>query len=92
MTRAHKNPGMQRIRNSKGQGLVEYLLLVSLIAVATMGVVRALSHTVTAKFATVGAQIAGDKKTYKGESNFNQYVRKKDMANFFEHAASDSKD
>ena len=76
-------------RKHRGQGLVEYLLLVSLIAVATMGVVRALSHTVSAKFATVGAQIAGDKKAYKGETNFNQYVRKKDMANFFEQAASE---
>ena len=77
------------LKNCRGQSLVEYLLLVSLIAVATMGVVRALSHTVSAKFATVGAQIAGDKKAYKGETNFNQYVRKKDMANFFEQAASE---
>lgn len=84
-----KPPRLRLIKNPSGQGTVEYLLLVALIAVGTMGVLRALSHTISAKFATVGAQIAGEKKTYRGETDFNQYVRKKDMGNFFDHAASE---
>lgn len=82
---------MKTVRNQRGQSLVEYLMLVALIAVGTMGVVRAVSYTVSAKFATVGAQIAGEQKSYKGETDFNQYVRKKDMGDFFNHAASSEK-
>lgn len=92
MTIKDEAPSLQSVRNDQsGQSLVEYLLLVALIAVGTMGVVRAVSYTVSAKFATVGAQIAGDQKSYKGETDYNQYVRKKDMGDFFSHASSEKK-
>ena len=38
--------------NQRGQGLVEYLIIVALMAVATIGIVRVLGQTVSAKFAS----------------------------------------
>jgi pilus assembly protein Flp/PilA len=47
-------------RNSqRGASLVEYALLVALIAVVAIAAVRTLGTTVSAQFATINAQMQG---------------------------------
>ncbi len=77
---------MTRFKNKKGQGLVEYLIIMSLMAVATMAIMRVLSQTVEVKFARVTQALQGEKaKTNiplpKIESS---HVKKKDMSDFFQ--------
>ncbi len=74
--------------NNKGQGLVEYLLIVALMAIASIGVVRVMNQTITAKFATVTHALQGKKKSIQVEAIETSDYKKKDMKNFFDGVAS----
>ncbi len=74
-----KNP----VKNQSGQGLIEYLILVAILAVGTMAAVRLIGQSLNVKFAKVaqslGADINGTLATPKASaSSFN----KKDLRNF----------
>jgi Flp pilus assembly pilin Flp len=73
----------RKARNTSGQGLVEYLILTALLAVATMGVVRLLGHSVSAKYADVVNAVQGEtaRKTELQKVDENHY-RKRDMSDF----------
>lgn len=73
------------LKNQKGQGLVEYLIMVALMAVATMGIVRMLSHTTNIQFARITSTLQGGKSNVKFEVEKveTKHFRKKDMSNFF---------
>lgn len=81
---------LKRLKNKKGQGLVEYLIIVAIMAVGTMAIMRIMNQTVAVKFARVTKTLQG------GESkvNFNQptieeeHFKKRDMSNFFHGASS----
>jgi len=47
------------IKNNKGQGLIEYLIIVALIAVAAIGIMQSLQKTVNSQFANVTNAIGG---------------------------------
>jgi Flp pilus assembly pilin Flp len=75
-----------------GQGLVEYLLLTSLMAVAAMSVVRVMSHSVNAKFAQVTESIQGkDPGAVKFESVVSADYEKRDMSDFMTGATKSKK-
>lgn len=77
------------LKNSKGQGLVEYVILVALIGVATMGLVRTLQHTVNVNLANTTEALAGRKEgKFKHETVSEDQVRKKDFTDFMNGAAS----
>lgn len=76
------------IRNQKGQGLVEYLLLVALMAVATMGVVRLLNHSINGKFVQIIDSIQGrESSRVRFESPQESDYKKKDMSDFMQGSA-----
>jgi len=78
--------------NEAGQSLIEYLLLTSLMAVATMGVMRVMSHSVNAKFAQITESIQGkDPGEVKFDSVVGADYEKKDMSNFMEGATKGKK-
>jgi len=73
--------------NQRGQGLVEYLVIVALMAVATMAIMRTLNHNVTVNFARIAAVLDGN----RGEAIKTESVRatdydKRDMSDFFHGA------
>lgn len=72
-----------------GQGLVEYLILVSLIAIGSVAILRTLSQNIKYNYARVaeglGAEVEGNKAAAKVGSS--QYDRK-DLKNFFNGARS----
>ena len=71
-------------KKQKGQSLVEYLMLVALMGVATLGVVRLLGHTVSGKFAQVVQSLNGTQK--QGSVEFkkveSRHYEEKDMSSF----------
>lgn len=81
---------MTLFKNNKGQGLVEYLIIMALMAVATMAIMRVLSQTVEVKFAKVTEALQGR----KAQSNIQMstietsHVKKKDMSDFFNGSIS----
>lgn len=82
------NPKYQK-KSIRGQSLVEYLILVALMAVASVGIVRLLNHTVTAQFAKVTRVLQGDTSTpVKIEKVDESLFKKKDMGDFIRGGAS----
>jgi Flp pilus assembly pilin Flp len=51
--------------NEKGQGLVEYLVLVCLVAVAAIGVVSVVGQNIKARYATISSALRGDPNVKK---------------------------
>lgn len=81
---------MQSIKNQKGQGLVEYMIIVALMAVATMGIMRVLSQTTSGKLANITQSLQGGKAslTVEFERVDKDDIRKKDMSDFFNGSRS----
>lgn len=83
---------LKRIYNQNGQGLVEYLILTALLAIATMGVVRLLGHSVSARYADVVNAVQGrDAPKVDSEQVAERHYKKRDMGDFMRGAASSSR-
>ncbi len=78
------------MRNQRGQGLVEYVILVALVGVATILMVRKLQHTVVVNMANITHALQSDKN--KRRESFERVepddVRKKDFTDFMNGASS----
>jgi Flp pilus assembly pilin Flp len=68
--------------NKKGQSLTEYLVLVALISIGTLGIVRVLSQTISAKLASITLALQGKKKAIKVEEVKPAHYKKKDLKDF----------
>jgi Flp pilus assembly pilin Flp len=69
--------------SQQGQGLVEYLIIVALIGVATIAVMKVVGQNVKAQFARVALAIEGrNTKVEYSEVRESQY-RERDMSDFF---------
>jgi Flp pilus assembly pilin Flp len=82
-----------QMKNQKGQGLTEYLILVAILAVASIGIVRVFGQTITSQFTNITYAIQGNAKeikptTIKVDKSLHS---NKDLSNFFESAASKNK-
>ena len=51
--------------NKQGQGLIEYLILIALMGVATIGIIRTLNQTVKSRFANATYALQGQKSKSK---------------------------
>ena len=85
---------MTILMNKKGQGLVEYLIIMALMGVACMGIMRVMSQTVEVKFGQVTQSLQGEEArttaTLQVEQIELDHVKKKDMSDFF-HGSKSSK-
>lgn len=72
-----------KMRNQKGQALMEYLILVCLMGVACIGTVRLLQNTVNVNFANAVNTLQGGKSANKRHEKVEDSdVKKKDFSNF----------
>lgn len=81
----------KKIKKQKGQGLIEYLILVALMGVATIGVIRVLNQTIKSRFASAVYALQGKPKKVRTESLKEQNYTKSDLSNFMNGAASKNK-
>ena len=79
----HTDTPTSSVVNERGQGLVEYLIVVALMAVASIAVVRTLGQVVQTRFAFVAAGLQGDKHPSKVRIDPSVHKRK-NMGNFFD--------
>lgn len=80
------------INNQNGQGLIEYLILTALMAIAAMGVVRIMGHSVSARFTDITNALQGyEREKTKVEQVEKRHYRKKDMSDFMNGAVSEDK-
>lgn len=78
-------------RKDKGQGLIEYIILVAIIAVASIGIVRSLGQVTYTQFANITQAMQGKagRKLDTGAINSNLY-KKKDLSDFTSNSSDGS--
>lgn len=81
---------MKLIKNQRGQGLIEYLILVALMGVATIGIIRILNGSVQAQFANVINAIQGSRSQARMPTLRDTDYQKKDFGTFMNGTASRS--
>ena len=81
---------MKILLQKKGQSLVEYMIIVALMAVSTMGIVRILGQTTNVKLTKIIHSLQGGKAsiTVEAEKVDEKDLRKKDMSDFFQGSRS----
>jgi len=83
----------KQIKSNKGQGLVEYLIIVAIVAVGSIAVIKAVGGNINVQFANVVQALDGKshKKIDSYEATKSMY-EKKDFSNFFEGAVNSKDD
>lgn len=78
-------------KSQKGQGLIEYIIIVALVAVSAMAVVRVVSKNVQVQFANIAKALGGgnDNQIQAENVDVSMYT-KKDLSNFLKGATSNS--
>lgn len=78
----------RKTKNEKGQGLIEYLIIVALIAVACIGIMRSLQNTVSVQYANIVHSLQGGKtKVRKAEKTTESLYKKKDLSTFMKNSS-----
>jgi len=80
---------MERNKNNSGQALLEYLLLVALMAVASFGVIKLLNHSVRGKFVQAIDAIQGrESSRVRFDRPEEGDYKKRDMSDFMRGASN----
>ena len=77
--------------SQRGQGLIEYLILVALMGVATIGIVRTLNQTVKSRFANAIYALQGRNQKAKTHNMKKEEYQRSDLSNFMSGSASADK-
>ncbi len=75
----------KKIKSNRGQGLIEYLILVALIAVGTIGVVKVVGQNVTKQYENINRAL-GAKKAEKLQMDnaADSQLNRKDLSTFMD--------
>ena len=74
------------ILNSAGQGLIEYLIIVSIMAISTIGIISLMGQTVKSKFGSITSSLQGKTQKLGPTSVDPSLYQKSDLGNFFENS------
>lgn len=73
------------LKNKKGQGLVEYLIIVAIVAVGAIGVIKVVGGNINVQFANVAQALGGTSSEKKQAHAVTESLyKKKDFSDFFE--------
>jgi Flp pilus assembly pilin Flp len=79
------------IKNQKGQGLIEYLIIVAIVAVGSIAVIKVVGANIDVQFANVAQALGGtDSKKKDAYKVTEGLYKKKDFSNFFEDSVNSS--
>lgn len=74
---------MKKLKNQKGQSLVEYLIIVALVAVSSIVMMRAVGQNINVQFAKIAKSLGGDVEGKpKAAAVSAQMYEKRDLRNF----------
>ncbi len=80
---------MKILKNHRGQSLIEYLVLVCLIAVGSMAVIRVVGKNVRVQFANVSRALGGEGELATEKVSTDDYS-KRDFSDFMKGAGQNS--
>lgn len=73
------------IKNQKGQGLIEYIILVALIAVTTIGVVKVVGKNVATQYENINRSLgAKNSQSLQIQNASGNSLKQKDLSNFMD--------
>jgi Flp pilus assembly pilin Flp len=81
-----KEEQMEKLKNSKGQSLIEYLILVAVIAIGSIGIVRGLGHTILVRYANITNALQNKSPELQPEAVNAVDYQKKGLDDFFKSA------
>ncbi|HND84451.1 MAG TPA: Flp family type IVb pilin [Pseudobdellovibrionaceae bacterium] len=84
-----KNIYRKLFRSQRGQGLTEYIIIVALIAVGSIGLVRLVGGNINTQFGKVANALAGQNSRLNARTASQDDVRQKNLSNFMTGATSD---
>ncbi len=74
---------MNPLKNKRGQSLIEYVILVALVGVATTFMVRKLQHTILVNLANINHALQSDEKRKSSFERIDESeLKKRDFTNF----------
>lgn len=76
------------MRSQSGQGLIEYIILVALVAVAAIGFVRVFQNNLNTQLANVANALSGKEIRQRTGETIPADFKKKDFGNFMNGAIS----
>lgn len=79
---------MKTLCNKRGQGLVEYMILIALMAGAAIVAMRYLSHTVNGKITEIVNTLQGKPPGVTYDAPEESVYKRKDLGNFLNGAAT----
>lgn len=80
------------LKNKKGQGLIEYLIIVAIVAVGSIAVIKTVGANIDVKFATVAQALGGTQtQQVKAHEVTESMYKKRDFSDFFEGSVNSSK-
>ncbi|WP_413585322.1 Flp family type IVb pilin [Bdellovibrio sp. HCB274] len=77
------------IKNNKGQGLIEYLIIVAIVAVGSIAVIKLVGANIDVQFANVAKALGGESGKIAAKEVTDGVYKKRDFGNFFEDAVND---
>ena len=80
------------LKNNKGQGLVEYLIIVAIVAVGSIAVIKTVGGNINVQFANIAQALGGNGSQEISAHKVSETMyRKKDLGSFFEGSVNASK-
>lgn len=76
------------LQNKNGQGLIEYLMLTALIAVATIGVVKVVGYNLGKKYENINRALGARGEALNAVNASDNAIAQKDLSNFLDGAKS----
>lgn len=81
------------LQNERGQGLIEYLVIVALVAVAGITIMKVIGQNIRAQFARVAYVIQGESpKDVKINAVRASQYKSRDMSDFFRGTTTRAQD
>jgi pilus assembly protein Flp/PilA len=80
---------VKRPRKTHGQGMTEYILLVALLAIATIGVIKLFGDNIRGLFGASADALAGETLVTSGNRIAGENLKKKDLKSFGQNDAAD---
>ncbi len=81
-----------RFKALQGQSLTEYLILLALIAVASIGIVQTLGHNIQSRLSVISDRLINKKSQAGGRASRRQDYTLKDLHNFQMTGGGDEND
>lgn len=74
-------------KKQKGQSLTEYLILVALVAVSSIGIIRMLGQTTRAQLANITSALQGRSSAARMDEVKESHFSQKDLSDFMKNSS-----